>query len=104
MHAREQVGEMLGTRAIEGIEEEVWHRGEVVGTRRRYDTRLLLAHLARLDRLVEANPRAEADAACFDELLARYAGADRLPAWPAIGAEPDFSLRTLSDLYTSPPG
>ena len=45
-------------RAIEGIEEEVWYRGEVVGTRRRYDTRLLLAHMARLDKLAEDEARA----------------------------------------------
>jgi hypothetical protein len=44
VHARESVGEVLGTRAIEGLEEQIWHRGEVVGTRRRYDTRPLLAH------------------------------------------------------------
>src|SRR6187431_302171 len=46
-------GDWRGTRAIEGIEEEVRYRGEVVGTRRRYDTRLLLAHMARLDKLAE---------------------------------------------------
>lgn len=66
--------DVLGDRAIEGVEEEVWYRGEVVGTRRRYDTRLLLAHLARLDRLVEDNPAAAEDAARFDELVARAAG------------------------------
>ncbi len=49
--AREQAEEALACRAMEGVEEEVWFHGEVVGTRKRYDTRLLLAHLARLDRL-----------------------------------------------------
>lgn len=73
VQAREVVGEVLGTRAIDGIEEQVWHRGEVVGTRRRYDTRLLLAHMARLDKLAE-DPRALEDAARFDELLACLAG------------------------------
>lgn len=72
--ARVQVGEVLGTRAIDGVEEDVWYRGEVVGTRRRYDNRLLLAHMARLDKLAEANPQAEADAGRFDELLALVAG------------------------------
>jgi hypothetical protein len=71
--ARENVGEVLGTRAIEGIEEDVWHRGEIVGTRRRYDTRLLLAHMARLDKLAE-DPGPCEDAARFDELLACVAG------------------------------
>lgn len=73
LQARERVGEDLGTRAIDGIEEEVWFRGEVVGTRRRYDTRLLLAHMARLDRLAEDEQACE-DTARFDELLACVAG------------------------------
>ncbi|HEY6815897.1 MAG TPA: hypothetical protein VI168_10195 [Croceibacterium sp.] len=71
---REASAQMLGTRAIEGIEEQIWHRGEVVGTRRRYDNRLLLAHVARLDRLVEADTRALADIGRFDELLALASG------------------------------
>lgn len=41
---------MLVTRALDGVEVPVWFRGEKVGTRRLYDTRLLLAHLGRLDR------------------------------------------------------
>src|SRR5690606_20097521 len=45
--------QVLADRAIDGIEEEVWNRGEMVGTKRKYDTRLLLAHLARLDKAAE---------------------------------------------------
>jgi hypothetical protein len=71
--AREHAEQVLGTRAIDGTEEEVYYRGELVGCRRRYDTRLLLAHLARLDRRAEA-PFAQARAARFDELLALVAG------------------------------
>jgi hypothetical protein len=73
--ARENGVQVLAERAIEGIEEDVWYRGELRGTRRRYDTRLLLAHLVRLDRLA-ANDDATAvhDAARFDELLACIAG------------------------------
>src|SRR6478609_3787772 len=37
--------ETLADRAIDGVEEPIWHHGKQVGTRRRYDTRLLLAHL-----------------------------------------------------------
>ena len=74
LQARECVGDVLGTRAIEGIEEEVWLRGECVGTKRRFDTRLLLAHMARLDKLAE-NTQARADASRFDELVACVAGA-----------------------------
>jgi hypothetical protein len=77
--AREAAAQALATRAIDGIEEDVWYRGEVVGTRRRYDNRLLLAHIARLDKLAEANLQAEADMERFDELLARVAGV-ALPA------------------------
>lgn len=73
---REASAEVLGCRALEGVEEEIWYRGEVVGTRRRYDNRLLLAHVARLDRLAEGNAEANKDAARFDELLARLAGLD----------------------------
>ena len=69
VQASDNVAEIVGTRAIEGIEEEVWHCGEVRGTRRRYDTRLLLAHQARLDRVAE-DARACEDAARFDELVA----------------------------------
>ena len=83
VQARETVGEVLGTRAIDGIEEQVWFRGEVVGTRRRYDTRLLLAHIARLDKLAE-DERVVEDAARFDELLACIAG-EPVPEELALG-------------------
>jgi hypothetical protein len=46
----------------------------MVGTRRKYDSRLLLAHMARLDRIAE-DERAGEDAARFDELLALAGGA-----------------------------
>ncbi|MCJ2178868.1 hypothetical protein [Novosphingobium album (ex Hu et al. 2023)] len=69
--ARRHAEEVLATRALDGIEEAVWFRGELVGKKRRYDTRLLLAHLARLDRAAEeAGPCEDR----FDELLAMVAG------------------------------
>jgi hypothetical protein len=71
--ARQNVAETLGDRAIDGIEEDIWYRGEHVGTRRRYDTRLLLAHMARLDKLTEEQASI-GDAERFDELLACIAG------------------------------
>jgi hypothetical protein len=73
MLARAVSAEVLECRAIRGVEEEVWYRGELVGTRRKYDARLLLAHMARLDKLAE-DDRARDDAARFDELLALVAG------------------------------
>lgn len=71
---RDASQQVLADRAVDGIEEDVWHRGEVVGTRRRYDTRLLLAHLARLDALV--TEEAADDAAHFEDLLARIGGGE----------------------------
>jgi hypothetical protein len=75
--ARESSVDLLADKATEGIEEEVWYRGEHVGTKRRIDARLLLAHVARLDRMVEEGGTAGAeDAARFDEILACIAGAE----------------------------
>jgi hypothetical protein len=72
--ARENVAEIFGDRAIDGIEEEVWYRGELKGTRRRLDARLMLAHMARLDKLVEKQA-CYGDVERFDEILACIAGA-----------------------------
>lgn len=77
--ARENGTQVLAERAIEGIEEQIYYRGELVGTRRRYDTRLLLAHLARLDQLADEQGAGE-DAGRFDELVACVAaGATLVP-------------------------
>ena len=64
---------VLADRALEGVEEPVWFRGELVGHRRRYDTRLLLAHLGRLDARC-ARQEENLAAGRFDELLARLGG------------------------------
>jgi hypothetical protein len=85
--AREEGGHILADRALDGVEEEVWFRGEVVGTRRRYDNRLLLAHIARLDRLA-LDETASTDAARFDELVACLAGAQ--PPAPLVAANDDL--------------
>lgn len=73
VQARENGAEVLADRAIDGVEEEIYYRGELVGTRRRYDSRLLLAHVARLDKVADERAAVE-DAARFDELLALIAG------------------------------
>ena len=49
--ARTRAEEVLACRALDGVEEPVFYHGEEIARRTRYDTRLLLAHLARLDRL-----------------------------------------------------
>lgn len=79
--ARDHAEAVLAVRALEGIAEPVFHRGEVVGHRRRYDSRLLLAHLARLDRRCEvldarAAHGAPGDVEAFDLMLARLGGLD----------------------------
>ena len=84
--ARDSRVDVLADKATEGIEEEVWYRGELRGTRRRFDARLLLAHIARLDKMVEeAGEAAAADVERFDEILACIAGAqvpEELPLAP----------------------
>ena len=70
--ARDHAQAVLAERALDGVEEQVFYHGEVIATRRRFDTRLLLAHLARLDALCGAEPEAEP----FDLALARAAGVD----------------------------
>ena len=69
--ARCHAEEVLSCRAIDGVEEEVMYHGEIVATRRRFDARLLLAHLARLDRLT-ADARVEAFAGDFEAALGRF--------------------------------
>jgi hypothetical protein len=82
VHARRYGEQVLADRALEGVEEQIYYRGELVGTRRRYDSRLLLAHLARLDRMAQ-DEAALRDADRFDELLALIAG-EEVPAVVAV--------------------
>ncbi len=49
--ARTHAEATLAERALNGVEEPVFYHGEEVARRRRFSDRLLLAHLARLDRL-----------------------------------------------------
>jgi hypothetical protein len=86
--AREAAAELLADLATEGIEEEVWYRGEHVGTKRRFDGRLLLAHLARLDRMAEeADRSAVRDAERFEEILACVAEVE-IPEELRVDEEP----------------
>ena len=85
--AREAAAELLADAATEGIEEEVLYRGELKGTRRRFDGRLLLAHMARLDKLVAEASGAARDAERFEEILACVAEAE-VPGELRIDEEP----------------
>ncbi len=77
--ARDVAQDVLQERAVEGVEEEIFYHGEVVATRRRYDSRLLLAHLARLDKIAEQIP-AQRGAARFADMLAAIGrGEDTAP-------------------------
>ena len=79
--ARCHAEEVLSCRAIDGVEEEVMYHGEIVATRRRFDARLLLAHLARLDRLT-ADARVEAFAGDFEAALGRFGEGSDAPEVP----------------------
>lgn len=75
---RDRAAEEMAERAIEGWQEPVFYRGQQVAVRRRYDTRLLLAHLARLDKACAegdgGEAGAEALAACYDALRGACGG------------------------------
>jgi hypothetical protein len=85
--ARAMAEDVLACRALEGVEEKVFYHGEEVATRTRYSDRLLLAHLARLDRLVE-NARVNAFAEDFEEALARFERGEEQPE-PVEAAPPE---------------
>mgnify|MGYP000420281723 CR=1 FL=1 len=78
IHAREAAEQVLVARALHGTTETIWFRGEAVGERQRFDARLLLAHLARLDARAAAAPKTVHHLAeDFDRMLLALAeGAD----------------------------
>ena len=99
--ARDHAERVLADRAIDGVVETVWYRGEAVGHRRRFDSRLLLAHLARLDGHARSSSRGQAVAGRFDDYLAAILAGEADPAerapvfqsfgqreWPAQGWRP----------------
>ena len=78
--ARPQVEEVLADRALNGVQETVFYHGEEIATRTRYDARLLLAHLARLDR-VESRHQVHTVVAEFEERVARLLDPPVLMDW-----------------------
>ena len=78
--ARPQVEEVLADRALNGVQETVYYHGEEVATRTRYDGRLLLAHLARLDR-IEGSHQIHRVAAEFEERVAELLDPPVLMDW-----------------------
>ncbi|BDW82963.1 hypothetical protein MACH24_24010 [Erythrobacter sp. Dej080120_24] len=88
--ARAHAEATLADRAINGVEEPVFYHGEEIARRRRYSDRLLLAHLARLDRM-EAREDVSALLPLLDDAIAALdEGADLSEvlerAAPAAGA------------------
>jgi hypothetical protein len=111
IQARAYAEDVLATRALDGVEEEVFYRGELIATRRRYDSRLLLAHLARLDKLTGAGsadarsaaPGAEAFAEDFEGSLERFvAGSDTPEENPAAAV--DHQEPGQCNTRSTPPG
>uniref|UniRef100_UPI003D052CDA hypothetical protein n=1 Tax=Altererythrobacter sp. TaxID=1872480 RepID=UPI003D052CDA len=89
LSARAHAEEVLADRALNGVEEAVFYHGEEVATRRRYSDRLLLAHLARLDRLAERAEVTSALSALDDVIAALGRGeelGERIPE--SVHAEP----------------
>lgn len=79
VEARHHVEQVLADRALDGVEEPVYYHGELIALRRRFDTRLLLAHLSRLDARAGRAGAAVGHAERFDEVLALVAG-EAVPA------------------------
>ncbi len=93
--ARDAAEEVLAERAMNGVQETIFYRGEAVGHRVRFDARLLLAHIARLDRhadqAVQEGEPAPGIAARFDEYLAELREAAEPGDEPAF-APPDYDF------------
>lgn len=89
--SRHATADDVASRSRHGVIDRVYRNGELVAERHRYDNRLTMAHLTRLDRLaanVEHRPEVHAVAAEYDRFLALLpegnAGAERFlgPRFP----------------------
>ena len=79
--ARVHAEEVLADRAINGVEEAIYYHGEEVARRTRFDSRLLLAHLGRLDRL-EGDGYVVEVSEDFERALARFGRGDPVHVAP----------------------
>jgi hypothetical protein len=87
--SRHATADDVASRSRHGVIDRLYRNGELVAERHRYDNRLTMAHLTRLDRLaaeVERRPEVHAVAAEYDRFL------DLLPAGNA-GAERFLATR-----------
>ena len=85
--ARDAAEEVLAERALNGTLETIFYRGEAVGSRVRFDARLLLAHLARLDSHHEQAEAAQGIAARFDDYLEELSAGE--PVFHPLDHDPD---------------
>ena len=82
----------------------MFYHGEEVARRRRYDSRLLLAHLARLDRL-EAREEVAETLTRLDALIDGLRDGEALPEiGPELGPEVGARKRAGGGLRGFPPG
>ncbi len=85
--------QVLADRALNGVEEPVFYHGEEVARRTRFDARLLLAHIGRLDALA-AEPEMDAALRDLDAHIATLESGEELaepidPDAPWYGDEED---------------
>ena len=107
--ARDHAEQVLADRALNGWEEAVFYHGEEVARRRRYSDRLLLAHLARLDRL-EARPDIAAGLATLDTAIKSLSRGEALAEpvspqdrVPPVPSRRDAGRAVLSSSNTAAP-
>ncbi|MBH5322251.1 hypothetical protein [Aurantiacibacter sediminis] len=87
----------LADRAINGVEESVYYHGEEVGMRRRYSDRLLLAHLARLDRMAQDAELVAAAELLDDQIEALERGEDIASLDASFAPDAQNALRQAQD-------
>ncbi len=98
--ARTHAEQELADRAINGVEEAVYYHGEEVARRRRYDARLLLAHLGRLDRLAERVDVA-ATLPHLDEQIDALKRGEELPEDAGDGSTPRALRQAQDERFSS---
>jgi hypothetical protein len=103
--ARPVAEAVLADKALNGWEEAVFYRGEEIARKPRFDSRLLLAHLARLDKLAEraAEGAGEAaDLAALDEAIETLARGEDLPERQPDAGAAEISLDCVPSVPSSP--
>jgi hypothetical protein len=74
VQARAYAEQVVATRALDGVEVPIVHRGEIVAYKTVHDPRWMNLHFTRLDKKVDEDAAAMQCAGRFEELLAEYAG------------------------------